>query len=290
MSEVITLSQSGLSLLNQSLIFLYCTMKRSLDQMNESELLPAAHAEAEDNVGAEGVIIILDLATLETVKTKKGEFQLLNCDDHIALMRKHNKDPQDYRPDILHQELMAVLDSPLNKAGKLAKLYVHTQKNVLIEVSVKTRIPRTFKRFSGLMVQLLHKLKIRSADGGEMLLKVIKNPMSRHLPAGCRCYGTCFRSAFQKITIVIYTLHDGVVLRTGFSQHGTLYNPTHFAAGMPKSEEPIVLVFGAMAAGAIDPTEHPYVSSVMRNVIYFIHIHGPYDMNCFADESFPSVQ
>lgn len=134
------------------------------------------------------ITVILDIASLEIVKTKKGDFQLLNCDDHIGLMRKHNKDPQDYRPDIIHQELMAVLDSPLNKAGKV-KVYVHTEKNVLIEINPKTRIPRTFKRFSGLMVQLLHRLKIRSADGKDMLLKVVKNPISRHLPAGARCYG-----------------------------------------------------------------------------------------------------
>jgi rRNA small subunit pseudouridine methyltransferase Nep1 len=134
------------------------------------------------------IIVILDHAALETVKTKKGDFQLLNCDDHIALMRKLNKDPQQYRPDIIHQELMAVLDSPLNKAG-FVKVYVHTDKNVLIEVNPKTRIPRTYKRFSGLMVQLLHRLKIRSSDGKDMLLKVVKNPISRHLPAGARCYG-----------------------------------------------------------------------------------------------------
>ena len=117
------------------------------------------------------VIIILDEASLETVKSKKGDFQLLNCDDHVGLMKKLNKDPQQYRPDIAHQELMAALDSPLNKAG-LVKVYVHTEKNVLIEINPKTRIPRTFKRFSGLMVQLLHKFKIRSADGNDMLLKV----------------------------------------------------------------------------------------------------------------------
>ncbi len=45
---------------------------------------------------------------------------------------------------------MAVLDSPLNKAGKV-KVYIRTAKNVLIEVNSKCRIPRTFKRFSGLM-------------------------------------------------------------------------------------------------------------------------------------------
>jgi len=110
------------------------------------------------------VIVVLDLANLEVVKTKKGEFQLLNSDDHVQIMKKNNKDPAKYRPDIIHQEVLAVLDSPLNKAGKV-KLLVHTEKNVLIEISKNTRIPRTFKRFSGLMVQLLHKLKIRSADG-----------------------------------------------------------------------------------------------------------------------------
>ena len=36
--------------------------------------------------------VILDLANLETVKTKKGEYQLLNCDDHIGILRKTNRE------------------------------------------------------------------------------------------------------------------------------------------------------------------------------------------------------
>merc|ERR1712129_418309 len=58
-----------------------------------------------------------------------------------------------YRPDIVHQALLTLLDSPLNKAGKL-KIFIHTQKNVLIDVNPKLRIPRTYRRFAGLMVQL----------------------------------------------------------------------------------------------------------------------------------------
>ena len=42
------------------------------------------------------------------------------------------------------------MDSPLNKAGRL-QVYIHTNKNVLIEVNPRTRIPRTFARFSPLM-------------------------------------------------------------------------------------------------------------------------------------------
>jgi rRNA pseudouridine-1189 N-methylase Emg1 (Nep1/Mra1 family) len=43
-----------------------------------------------------------------------------------------------------------LLDSPLNKAG-LLQIYIRTAKGVCIEVSPHTRIPRTFKRFCGLM-------------------------------------------------------------------------------------------------------------------------------------------
>jgi rRNA pseudouridine-1189 N-methylase Emg1 (Nep1/Mra1 family) len=43
-----------------------------------------------------------------------------------------------------------LLDSPLNKAG-LLQVYIHTDKNVLIEVNPQTRIPRLFSRFSALM-------------------------------------------------------------------------------------------------------------------------------------------
>ena len=43
-----------------------------------------------------------------------------------------------------------LLDSPLNKAG-LLQIYIHTEKNVLIEVNPHTRITRTFDRFCGLM-------------------------------------------------------------------------------------------------------------------------------------------
>ena len=51
-------------------------------------------------------------------------------------------------------------------------LYIRTHKNMLIYVNPKVRIPRTFKRFSGLMVQLLQKLSIRATNGPDKLLKV----------------------------------------------------------------------------------------------------------------------
>lgn len=55
-----------------------------------------------------------------------------------------------YSVFVLLQSLLMLMDSPLNRAG-LLQVYIHTQKNVLIEVNPQTRIPRTFDRFCGLM-------------------------------------------------------------------------------------------------------------------------------------------
>ena len=136
------------------------------------------------------LIVVLSQASLETHKiSSRGpggdKYALLNCDDHQGILKKMGKDIGEARPDITHQCLLTLLDSPINKAGKL-QVYIQTCKGVLIEVNPTVRIPRTFKRFSGLMVQLLHKLSIRSVNSEEKLLKVIKNPITDHLPTKCR--------------------------------------------------------------------------------------------------------
>ena len=136
------------------------------------------------------LIVVLSQACLETHKVSTNgpggdKYALLNCDDHQGLLRKMGRDIAEARPDITHQCLLTLLDSPINKAGKL-QVYIQTARGVLVEVNPSVRIPRTFKRFSGLMVQLLHKLSIRSVNSEEKLLKVIKNPITDHLPTKCR--------------------------------------------------------------------------------------------------------
>ena len=53
-------------------------------------------------MGKAGAIFVLENASLEVGKVGKT-MQLLNCDDHATFLRKHRKDPADYRPDICHQ-------------------------------------------------------------------------------------------------------------------------------------------------------------------------------------------
>jgi rRNA small subunit pseudouridine methyltransferase Nep1 len=105
------------------------------------------------------------------------------------------------------QCLLTLLDSPINKAGKL-QIYIHTARGVLIEVSPTVRIPRTFKRFAGLMVQLLHRLSIRSVNSQEKLLKVIPNPISDHLPPNCRKITLSFDAPLVRVREYVEKLDD----------------------------------------------------------------------------------
>ncbi|GFZ47880.1 18S rRNA (pseudouridine-N1)-methyltransferase [Saitozyma sp. JCM 24511] len=164
-------------------------MQTGADFVPQQAAVPKSN-EAKENTRR--LIVVLSQACLEAYRISSGsggknsvgkeaKYALLNCDDHQGILAKTGRDIADARPDITHQCLLTLLDSPLNKAG-LLQVYIHTAKGVLIEVNPSVRIPRTFKRFSGLMVQLLHKLSIRGVNGSERLLRVIKNPITDHFP------------------------------------------------------------------------------------------------------------
>ncbi|CAF0795902.1 unnamed protein product [Adineta ricciae] len=178
------------------------------------------------------LIVVLEQANLETIKVGKV-YELLNCDRHKNHLLKYKRDPNsNARPDITHQCLLALLDSPLNRAG-LLQVYIHTHKGILIEVNPQTRIPRTFDRFAGLMVQLLHKLSIRSQDtvqGGIKLLKVIKNPITDHFPVGCKKISTSFGATPTRLV----KIRDYVQNECG------------------DIDQPVVFVIGAMAKGSVN--------------------------------------
>ena len=64
------------------------------------------------------LIVVLESANLETVKFGKG-YGLLNVDEHSGILKKLGRDFSSARPDITHQCLLMLLDSPLNRAGLL---------------------------------------------------------------------------------------------------------------------------------------------------------------------------
>lgn len=196
-------------------------LERTTQPIDETRLEPV-----QKNIKKEEkrLIVVLESAHLETVKSGSKGFGLLNVDEHAGILRKYNRDFSSSRPDITHQCLLMLLDSPLNRAG-LLQVFIRTAQNVLIEINPQTRIPRTFPRFAGLMVQLLHKFSIKASDSSIKLMKVIKNPVTDHLPVGCRK--------------VLMSYGAEKVIKA--------------ADLVPEDpNEPICLVIGAIAKGAID--------------------------------------
>lgn len=181
-----------------------------LPQLVAEQHVPIPYSDKD----TQRLIVVLSNASLETYRASHGsrsapgrddKYSLLNSDEHIGVMRKMGRDISDARPDITHQCLLTLLDSPINKAGKL-QIYIHTAKGVLIEVNPTVRIPRTFKRFAGLMVQLLHRMSIRSTTSQEKLLRVIKNPLTDHLPPNCRKVTLSFEGPVVRVKDYIQTL------------------------------------------------------------------------------------
>ncbi|XP_044508711.1 ribosomal RNA small subunit methyltransferase nep-1-like [Mangifera indica] len=171
-----------------------------------------------------GVIFVLEKASLEVAKVGKS-YQILNSDDHANFLKRNNKNPADYRPDIVHQALLSILDSPLTKAGRLRAVFVKTEKGVLFEVKPHVRLPRTYKRFSGIMLQLLQKLSITAAGKREKLLRVIKNPVTQYLPVNSQKIGFSYSSdKLVKMRNHVAPISDDVdlVFVVGAMAHGKI--------------------------------------------------------------------
>ncbi|KAL5723374.1 rRNA small subunit pseudouridine methyltransferase Nep1 [Ranunculus cassubicifolius] len=171
------------------------------------------------------ITFVLDKASLQTGFVGKT-VKLLNADEHAQSLLKQNKALHDYRPDIAHRALLAIFDSPLSKAGLVHAIYVRTEKGVLFEVKTHVRIPRTIKRFNGLMLELLQKSSIKAKDTEEKLLSVLQQPVTRHLPENSRIIGLSYSSE-------------------------KLVNLKEYVAKM-NDDVNLVFVVGAMTQGTID--------------------------------------
>ena len=93
------------------------------------------------------------------------------------------------------------------------------------------------------MVQLLHKLSIRSEDsvqGGIKLLKVIKNPVTDYFPVGCKKISTSFSVTETRLV----NIRDYVRDECG------------------DQDQSVVFVVGAMAKGNVNIDYHEDTVSV----------------------------
>ncbi|PIN00172.1 tRNA (pseudouridine(54)-N(1))-methyltransferase [Handroanthus impetiginosus] len=95
--------------------------------------MPGIPVVPVDTGNKPGVIFILEKASLEIAKVGKT-YQLLSSDEHANYLVKNKRNPADYRPDIAFQAIQTILDSRVNKSGRLKALYVRTQQGLLLDI------------------------------------------------------------------------------------------------------------------------------------------------------------
>ncbi|XP_075506383.1 ribosomal RNA small subunit methyltransferase NEP1-like isoform X5 [Primulina tabacum] len=155
----------------------------------------------------------------------------------------------------IRKVLKAILDSPLNKYGLVGAIYVKIANGSLFVVKPHVRIPRTLARFSGLMLELLEKSRIHTSDTHETLMRVIEEPLIRHLPANSRIVGISTRS--PKLVDV-----------------ASFVNAT-------SDETHLVFVFGMSTSGEIS---QPHTADVISVTDYPVDAATCIDMICGACE------
>jgi len=113
------------------------------------------------------------LAHAERRGRKPNEI-LLDVSYHYAAMRGLKQFEKRGRPDIIHFSILEALGSPLNKEGRLETL-IHTVQDEVITIDSKTRIPRNYDRFVGLMEQLFKERRVPAK--GKPLLQIDALPL-----------------------------------------------------------------------------------------------------------------
>lgn len=78
------------------------------------------------------------------------------------------------RPDIIHFALMEALSTPLY-IRKMVKVYVSTINNEAIFIGDDLRIPKSYFRFEGLMIDLFKNKVVKSPDSKKKLLELRAN-------------------------------------------------------------------------------------------------------------------
>lgn len=98
---------------------------------------------------------------------KKAKRTLLDDNYHHSAIRQrfqHNDEElRRGRPDIVHFNMVYILDSIVNKEGKI-RLFIHTRNNQVIIPNPELRIPKSYLRFVGLMEKLLDEGIIKDKD------------------------------------------------------------------------------------------------------------------------------
>ena len=104
-------------------------------------------------------------------KFKKNPTEtLLDNSWHFGAMKGLENEIKRGRPDLVHLTLLSICTTPAFYDNKI-KVFVHTINDEIISISNKTRLPKSYHRFQGLMEKLFVTKKIEAEDETLMELK-----------------------------------------------------------------------------------------------------------------------
>ncbi|WP_457612145.1 16S rRNA (pseudouridine(914)-N(1))-methyltransferase Nep1 [Methanocaldococcus sp.] len=91
---------------------------------------------------------------IKKIRSKVYKYDILDSNYYYRFMNKLKDKERRGRPDIVHISLLTILDSPINHEG-LLNIYVHTYDNKVLYINPKTRLPRNYFRFLGVIEKVL---------------------------------------------------------------------------------------------------------------------------------------
>ena len=109
------------------------------------------------------------LKKIRKSKKKPTEILLDRTFHHAAITSSNLKEGyKRARPDISHIILLTVLATPLFKNNQV-KVFIHTINNQVIKIADNVRIPKSYSRYEGLILDLIKNKKIVTKDGTMLL-------------------------------------------------------------------------------------------------------------------------
>jgi len=124
------------------------------------------------------------------------------------------------RPDIIHNTLLQILETPLNWEKQL-RVFVHTQEDYVISINSRIRLPKNYVRFVGLIEQLFAKKQV--PDRGDPLMKMEKGTVQ-----------TLITRIQPSRVLGFSVLGDPTLMRTAAKDAGNMADPLVLIGGFPR--------------------------------------------------------
>ena len=103
---------------------------------------------------------------------------LLDNSWHFGAMKGLDNEIKRGRPDIVHLTLLSLCTTPAFYENKI-KVFIHTINDEIISINNKTKLPKSYHRFQGLMEKLFFTKKIQAED--EILMELKQSSLSELL-------------------------------------------------------------------------------------------------------------